>query len=351
MTTVARDDHTQHNPREPRLRIGLALDWGTERTTLDRLLSEYLPLIQLAERLGFDSLWVGQHFPAGPDLFHPPSPLLILAAVAPHTGLTLGTGVLLLPMWHPVTLAYEAAVLDQLCGGRLVLGVGIGRPRDWAKFGLPREVIGERTDEMLAALRALWSGADGYEGRVISAPGAIWPRPTRPGGPPLWVGGSINRAMRRAATLGDAWYAGSTHHLSVIAETTGRYRAALAAAGKDPATARAAANRSTVIAETTARAWEDGGPYLEALMHTYRRIGGMRVPDGRLLTEQTEILPLAAAEVCLIGSPDDVSAQLEEYVAAGVTDVALRVSMADIPLEIARRSIELAGEHVIPRFK
>jgi len=225
----------------------------------------------LAERHGFDSLWVGQHFPAGPVLFHPPSPLLILAAVAPQTGLTLGTGVLLLPMWHPVTLAYEMAVLDQLCGGRRVLD--------------------------------------------------------------------------------DAWYAGSTHHLSAIAETTGRYRAALAAAGKDPATARAAANRSTVIAETTERAWTDGGLYLETLMHTYRRIGGMRVPDGRPLTEDTGILPLAAAEVCLIGSSDDVSAQLEAYVAAGVTDVALRIAPSDIPLEIARRSIDLAGEHVIPRIR
>ena len=102
-------------------------------------------------------------------------------------------------MWNPITLAYEGAVLDQLCGGRLVIGVGIGRPRDWAKFGLPREVIGDRMDEMLAALKALWSGADGYEGTTISAPGAIWPRPIQPGGPPLWVGGSIGRAMRRAA--------------------------------------------------------------------------------------------------------------------------------------------------------
>jgi alkanesulfonate monooxygenase SsuD/methylene tetrahydromethanopterin reductase-like flavin-dependent oxidoreductase (luciferase family) len=338
--------------RPPRLRIGLALDWGTERTTLDRLLEEYLPLIQLAERYGFDSLWVGQHFPTGPDMFHPPSPLLVLAAVAPHTGLMLGTGVLLLPMWNPITLAYEAAVLDQLCGGRLVLGVGIGRPRDWTKYGLPREVIGDRTDEMLAALRALWSGADGYEGAVISAPGAIWPRPIQPNGPPLWVGGSIGRAMRRAATLGDAWYAGSTHHLSAIAETTERYRAALTAAGKDPNTARVAANRSTVIADTTEQAWAEGGRYLEALMHVYRRLGGgMRLPDGSTATPETEILPQIADQVCLIGSPDDVSAQLEAYAAAGVTDVALRVAMSDIPTKLVRRSITLAGEHVLPRFR
>jgi alkanesulfonate monooxygenase SsuD/methylene tetrahydromethanopterin reductase-like flavin-dependent oxidoreductase (luciferase family) len=336
--------------RQPRMRIGLALDWGTERTTLDHLLREFLPLIQLAERHGFESLWVGQHFPTGPDMFHPPSPLLVLAAVAPHTSMRLGTGVLLLPLWNPITLAYEAAVLDQVCGGRLVLGVGIGRPRDWSKFGLPREVIGQRMDEMLAALRALWSGADGYEGQTISCPGAIWPRPIQPNGPSLWVGGSIGRAMRRAATLGDAWYAGSTHHLSVIAETVERYRAALVTAGKDPATARVAANRSTVIAETTERAMSEGAPYLEALMHTYRRLGSMRLPDGTLATADTEILPHVADQVCLIGSPDDVSAQLEAYVAAGVTDVALRVSLSDIPLEMVRRSITLAGEHVLPRF-
>ncbi|MFN8636981.1 MAG: LLM class flavin-dependent oxidoreductase [Chloroflexota bacterium] len=345
------DDDTAR-AHAPRMRIGLALDWGTERTTLDQLLKEYVPLIQLAERYGFDSLWVGQHFPTGPDMFHPPSPLLVLAAVAPHTGLALGTGVLLLPMWNPITLAYEAAVLDQLCGGRLVLGVGIGRPRDWSKFGLTREQISQRTDEMLTALRALWSGADGYEGQQISCPGAIWPRPIQPNGPPLWVGGSINRALRRAATLGDAWYAGSTHQLSVIAETVVRYKDALAAAGKDPATARAAANRSTVIADTTERAWEEGGQYLETLMHVYRRLGGgtTRLPDGSLADADTEILPHLADQVCLIGSPDDVSAKLEAYAAAGITDVALRISLSDIPTEYARRSITLAGEHILPRF-
>jgi alkanesulfonate monooxygenase SsuD/methylene tetrahydromethanopterin reductase-like flavin-dependent oxidoreductase (luciferase family) len=334
------------------MRIGLALDWGTERTTLDHLLREYLPLIQLAERHGFDSLWVGQHFPTGPDMFHLPSPLLVLAAVAPHTSMTLGTGVLLLPLWNPITLAYEAAVLDQLCGGRLVLGMGIGRPRDWDKFGLPREVIGQRMDEMLAALRALWSGADGYEGETISCPGAIWPRPIQPGGPPLWVGGSIGRAMRRAATLGDAWYAGSSHHLDAIAETVGRYRAALVAAGKDPATARVAANRSTIIADTTERAWDEGARYLEPILQTYRRLGSMlRLKDGSQATAETEILPHVADQVCLIGSPDDVSAQLEAYRAAGVTDVVLRVSLSDIPTALARRSIDLAGAHVLPRFR
>src|ERR671939_1772620 len=119
-------------------------------------------------------------------------------------------------MCHPLTLAYDGAVLDQLSGGRFVLGVGIGRPHDWARFGLERGQVGDRMDEMLAALKALWSGADGFHGQTISIDGGIAPLPVRPGGPPLWVGGTIGRAMRRAAVLGDGWYAGSTAPLEAI---------------------------------------------------------------------------------------------------------------------------------------
>jgi alkanesulfonate monooxygenase SsuD/methylene tetrahydromethanopterin reductase-like flavin-dependent oxidoreductase (luciferase family) len=131
----------------------------------------------------------------------------------------------------------------------------------------------------------------------------------------------------------------------------GRYRAALVAAGKDPATARVAANRSTIIAETTERAWEEGGPYLEGILQSYKRLGSMLLAEGSAATTASDILPHVADQVCLIGSPDDVSAQLEAYAAAGVTDVALRVSLSDIPTELARRSIVLAGEHILPRFR
>src|ERR671939_1470803 len=97
-------------------------------------------------------------------------------------------------MCHPLTLAYDGAVLDQLSGGRFVLGVGIGRPHDWARFGLERAAIGDRMDELLAALKALWSGADGFHGRLVSVEGGIAPLPRQAGGPPVWVGGAAPRA-------------------------------------------------------------------------------------------------------------------------------------------------------------
>ena len=333
------------------MRFGLALDCGTDRTALDRVLDMYVPQVRLAERLGFDSVWIGQHYPAEPGWFHLPSPLLVLAALAPSTTLTLGTGVLLLPMWHPLVLAYDAAVLDQLCGGRLVLGVGIGRPHDWARFGIDRGAVGDRTDDMLAALRALWSGASSFEGRVLSVQGGIRPLPTQPGGPPLWVGGTIGRAMRRAAVLGDGWYAGSTHALHDIGPRVERYRAELVAAGKDPALARVAANRTTALAETPERAWSECGPYAEVPMRTYQRIGGLRLPEGVTPAPDADLLLIVAADLCLIGSPETVMPHVAAYAAAGVTDLVLRVAPGNMPSELVARTIALAGEHVLPHFR
>jgi alkanesulfonate monooxygenase SsuD/methylene tetrahydromethanopterin reductase-like flavin-dependent oxidoreductase (luciferase family) len=284
--------------RRPRLRFGLALDFGAERASIQQLLEEYLPLVRLAEGYGFESIWIGQHLPTEPGRFHLPSPLLILAAFAPQTTMTLGTGVILLPMCHPITMAYDAAVLDQVCGGRLVIGVGIGRPHDWARFGLERAEIGDRMDEMLMSLKALWSGADGFHGQAIQIDGGIDPLPTRPGGPPLWVGGTIGRAMRRAAVLGDGWYAGSTASLASIEHLAGRYRATLEANAKDPAGGRVAANRMTVIAETTEQALSDGAPYIEAILQTYATMGGLKAPGGESIAPGMTLLPLFSDAIC-----------------------------------------------------
>lgn len=345
------DQQVSATERQPRLRFGLALDFGTERATIEQLLSEYLSLVKLAEGYGFESVWIGQHLPWEPGRFHLPSPLLILAALAPSTKMTLGTGVILLPMWQPLTIAYDAAVLDQISGGRVVIGVGIGRPHDWARYGLERAEIGDRMDEMLEALKALWSGTDGYHGKVLDIEGGIAPLPTRPGGPPLWVGGTIGRAMRRAAVIGDGWYAGSTTSLAAIGHFAGRYRAALEGAGKSPASSRVAANRMTILAETPERALAEGAPYVETILQTYAEMGGLKAPGGEAISPGMTLLPLFSEAICLVGSPESVIPQIEAYEAAGVTDLALRVSPSSMPPELVERTIRLAGEQVLPHFQ
>jgi alkanesulfonate monooxygenase SsuD/methylene tetrahydromethanopterin reductase-like flavin-dependent oxidoreductase (luciferase family) len=329
------------------MRFGLALDFGTQRASLDQVLDEYVPLLQLAEDLGFESVWAGENYPSRPGAFHLPSPMLVLSALARATRLRLGTGVTLVPVWHPLKLAYDAAVLDQLSGGRLILGAGVGNPPDWARFGVGRAEVAERMDETLLAVRALWRGERGFAGRRVVIEGGLAPLPVQPGGPPVWVGGRGARAARRAARLGSAWYASTAYPLREIGVQAQRYRAALVEAGQTTP-GRVAVNRLTVVAETNQRARDEGAAGLAAVLGRYAVLGELRDRAGEPAAPAQ--IPDAAwsDEVCLIGAPDTVLRQLERYAAAGVTDVQFRVAPGDLPTALIARTIRLLGAEVLP---
>lgn len=333
-----------------RIQFGLAMDFGTQRATLDRVLDEYAPLLELAERLGFRSVWAGESFPTRSAAFHLPSPLLVLAALVPRTSLRLGTGVTLLPLWQPLRLASDAAVLDQLSGGRLTLGVGAGSPRDWTRFGIDRATVGRRMDEVLVALKALWAGEDGFRGEVVAVERGIWPRPVQPGGPPLWVGGKVPRSAVRAARHGDAWYAATQYRFREVADGAARYRAALQQEGREPRGATVSVNRLCVLDEDPARAEAVGGPHVERVLDLYARIGVLFDASGMPLAPGEPLLPRVREEVCLVGSPESVATQVERYAAAGVTHVQLRVAPGDMPADLVAQTIRLAGERLLPRF-
>lgn len=331
------------------MQFGLALDLNSTRTRLDQLFDAYVPILRRAAELGFTSVWAGETYPTGPSASHLPSPLLALAALAPRTTLRLGTAVALLPTYQPLRLAYDGAVLDQLSGGRFVLGVGAGNPGVWARFGVDRAAVAERMDETLAALRALWSGQPGYEGRLVQIDRGISPAPVQPGGPPIWVGGNAPRAARRAAQYGDAWTASTAYRLSDVRAQVERYRKALTAAGKDPAQAVVGANRFTFIAETPERARAEGAEYVQRVLGMYARMGGLQGPDGQPVSPDASLLDVVGDEICLVGSPEQVAAKVTEYARAGVTSIQMRVAGGDVPLELVERTIALAGQHMIQR--
>lgn len=331
------------------MHFGLAIDFGSPRVPLGEKVDGYVPLLELAERLGFESVFAGHTAPTRAAGSHVASPLLVLAALAPRTGLTLGTGVVLLPMVQPLNLAYDAAALDQLTHGRFVLGVGLGNPPLYKRFGVDPTDQGERADELLAALRALWAGEQGYHGKLVNIYGGIAPLPTAPGRPPLWVGGRVAPAARRAARYGDAWSASTGYGFHDVKRQSERYRAALAAEGKDPTAAVVGANRLTFIAPTDEQAWSEGRPYLTPVLNMYASTGGLRDADGQPLPPGDDLLERAAAEYCLIGSPETVAAKLGEYARAGLTHVQLRVAAADMPAELIARSLTLAAEHLLGR--
>ncbi|MEW2072790.1 TIGR03619 family F420-dependent LLM class oxidoreductase [Streptomyces sp. NPDC013433] len=162
-----------------------------------------------AEELGFDHVAVGNRvLDSGFGL--DTDPLVLLAAVAgATTRLRLVTSVLVAPYYPAVVLANQAATLDVVSGGRLVLGVGTGwNPDEFAAVGVPVRERGARTDDHLAAARALWTRrpAD-FDGPFTTLRAAnLGVPPVTAGGPPVWVGGHSDAALRRVLRYGDGWY-------------------------------------------------------------------------------------------------------------------------------------------------
>jgi probable F420-dependent oxidoreductase len=160
-----------------------------------------------AEALGYDSVWLGDHV-----AFHTPTldSLVALAwAAAATRRVRIGPCVYLLALRAPVAAAKAVATLDVLSGGRVVFGVGVGGefPGEFEACGVPRAERGARVDEGIAVCRALWRDAPAsFAGRFARFTDlTLDPRPVQPGGPPIWVGGRSDHALRRAACAGDGW--------------------------------------------------------------------------------------------------------------------------------------------------
>jgi probable F420-dependent oxidoreductase len=182
--------------------------------------ADTIRVARLAEELGFDSVWAGEHVVVpsprvAPSPMEPTDaildPLVHLAFVAAATErLLLATGIILLPQRNPLVLAKQASSLDVLSGGRLVLGIGAGYLEpEMAAIGVPMADRGARTDDYLAAMRAVWNepGPVHHDGRFVRFAGVdAHPRPVQSGGPRIVVGGHTPPAYRRAVRSAHGWY-------------------------------------------------------------------------------------------------------------------------------------------------
>jgi len=184
-------------------------------------------MARAAEEAGADSLWVNDHvvmvddprarypyradgripWPMDRPFFDPLTSCAFMAAVTERC--RVGTDVLILPQRHALHLANTTACLDALSGGRLALGVGLGWFRqEMEALGFDWATRGRRADEMIEVLRRCWTGRpEPFAGETVSlGEGVVLrPRPARPGGPPILVGGMTRPAFRRAGRLGDGW--------------------------------------------------------------------------------------------------------------------------------------------------
>jgi len=213
-----------------------------------------MEVCRTAEAVGFESLWGGEHvilpsridsrypytadgkIPAKPDT-PIPDPLIWLAfAAAAAPSLRLGTCILIVPQRNPLVLAKELATLDQLSGGRVELGLGVGWLREeFDALGIPWERRGARNDEYIAAMRALWAGPHAeFHGEFVDfEPVTCSPRPVQ-ARIPILVGGDTDAAINRAVRLADGYFPGEGD-VQRLAALIARLRHAAEVAGRDPA--------------------------------------------------------------------------------------------------------------------
>src|SRR5579875_601426 len=196
------------------IRVGLFLSTRITQQLRSAEPAELLAFCKTAEAAGFDSLWVGDSLLARPRY----EPLALLGAIsASTTKVTLGTGVLLPALRHPLLLAHSAATVDRISAGRLVLGFGAGfnyppTAHELESVGVPfRQRVG-RMVEAIKVLRNLWRAKHpiDFEGRYWRFVNVeLLPRPWRPDGPPIWMGGNAGNSLLRAGEIADGWFATS----------------------------------------------------------------------------------------------------------------------------------------------
>ncbi|HET9491740.1 MAG TPA: LLM class flavin-dependent oxidoreductase [Methylomirabilota bacterium] len=300
-----------------------------------------------AEAAGFDSVWLGEHH-NNPVLY--PTPLIGLAAIASRTRrLRLGTGVLLAPLYHPLTVAEQAAMVDVISRGRLILGVGAGyAPEEFAAFGVSLKERGSRMDEAMSLIDRLLSEEKvthaGRHYRVTEA--TVAPRPVQRPRPPIWFAGWVEPAIRRAGRMGDAWLGGPSARLDELAACVRLYRQARAAAGRDAAGGELALMRYVHVAESSERARAIAGPaFVRSFESLYFRWPHpvVKRPAGELSIERL------SEDRIILGDPESCIRQIERFrTALGVTHLICRMSVPGISREAARAALDLFTREVMP---
>ncbi|MBI4592825.1 MAG: LLM class flavin-dependent oxidoreductase [Candidatus Rokubacteria bacterium] len=313
----------------------MAVQFGVLLPTREAVMSgrpETAPLLALAERAeaaGFDSVWIGDSITARPR--H--EPLTLLAAVAARTRrVRVGTAVLLPALRHPVVLAHAVGTLDRVAEGRVILGMGIAADaptirKEFAAVGVPFERRVGRFLETLEICRALWSRDDvSFSGTHFQLQNVtLEPKPYRPGGPPIWIGGSGPTALREAPRF-DAWFP-TGPSVEFFAEHFPAVQAAARAAGRAPGAVTGAVYVTLALDPSPTAAEQRLHGFLEMYYGVPARV----------------ILPRQA---CYAGPIEGCVEWLQRWIDAGARHLALRFAGGD---QLAQ--VDEAASRVLPRLK
>lgn len=238
------------------MRFGLLLTSVHDRSVpVARQIGEHRELIGAAVELGFDLVVAGQHYAAPALRYLQPVPYLTSIAMQFPT-VQVATGIILLPLHHPLHVAEDVATMDAVTGGRVVMGLGIGYSQaEFDAFGVERSTRAQRFEESVDIIRALWSGEPvthhGAFHHLDEVSTSVLP--VQDPHPPIWIGAQADASVRRAARFADAWYVPPfPTHRELIA-LYGTYLEARAEQGGRAATA-IPVRREVFIADSPAEA-------------------------------------------------------------------------------------------------
>ena len=279
-------------------------------------LQETRPILALADRaeeIGLDAVWIGDSLLAKPR--H--EPLALIAAIAGRTRrIKMGTAVLLPMLRNPVLLAHQAATIDQISEGRVILGMGIARDippirMELEAAGVPFEQRIGRMIEEIQLCRALWTGEKvDWDGRWTVKGGQLAPKPFTAGGPTLWVGGGVPAALKRAGRYFDGWFPSGAGTPQEWGEKWVRTQEHAVEADRDPSGITGAVYTTITVNDDKAKANAELDHYFE----------GYYMRPAKTLREE---------QYCFAGDRAAVTAWLNEFVEAGATHLSTRFTGSD----------------------
>lgn len=333
------------------LRFGFGFDVRNPtawRKPFPDLYAETLEFIAWTESLGFENCWFAEHH--GIDDGYLPSPLMMGAAVAAKTRtMRIGTGVGLLPHYHPVRLAEDAAVLDNISNGRVELSMGIGYLKfECEAYGIESKTRGRRSDEILAIVRRLWEGETvTYHGEFYDIRKArIFPLPVQRPGIPIFIGAVAPPGLRRAAQLGDG-YAGPLANWPAYLE-------AVKACGKPASLARIvsldAADMWSVVSDDPETALNEIAPHCYYQMNTYAE-WQKDIDWGKNYIKQMDFETFKKSGAIKAMTPEEAIKYIRSRQALAPIEAFCLQVPSGMPLKTYAKFVETFATKVLPAFR
>ena len=331
------------------VQVGLLLSDVPKSVTPSRQFKDVLRIAEAAQENGFTYIAIGQHFLYGELRWLQPVPLLARLAASVAPDVRLATQIMIAPLYHPVILAEEIATLDVVTEGRLIFGAGLGyRPEEFDYLDVPYRERAGRFDESLELMTKLWTQD------TVTHHGTYWQLdevhphlfPVQQPHPPIWIGAHAIPGVRRAARYGDAYACPPETPMHEIAQRYAIVRDGFAERGKPfgPQPLR----RNCLVADTREQAVVEFARVARGRYITYAN-KGLDVMKG---TDLENEFAKAVSGHAVIGTPDDVIAQLTRYVTSLPVDpLLLRPQWPAMDGDETIAAINRLGKEIVPAMR